>query len=168
NSSASVISHNLYDVFGVLRYQQGSAQTPWRWRSRRVGDDGLLANGASGYIAGTAVSTGLEDIFLRLFCEHLCRHVKPDYLRRACVEACVAEGGKIIRPAPKPTPKPVPEPPGKRVKCAKGECSTSVPGDVATCCPDGRPFCGPSKDYVPICGIQVEPPVPEPPKSDEE
>ncbi|GIV20200.1 MAG: hypothetical protein KatS3mg023_1951 [Armatimonadota bacterium] len=28
--SASVVSHNLYDLFGVLRHQQGSAQTPWR------------------------------------------------------------------------------------------------------------------------------------------
>jgi hypothetical protein len=27
-------SHNLYDVFGVLRYEQGSAQTPWRWKTR--------------------------------------------------------------------------------------------------------------------------------------
>jgi len=31
NSSAQVVSSNLYDVFGVLRYQQGSAQTPWRY-----------------------------------------------------------------------------------------------------------------------------------------
>ncbi len=31
NMSASVVSNNLYDVFGVLRYQQGSAETPWRW-----------------------------------------------------------------------------------------------------------------------------------------
>ncbi|MDW8290084.1 MAG: hypothetical protein RMM06_05135 [Armatimonadota bacterium] len=28
NSSASVISHNLYDLFGVLRYQQGGVETP--------------------------------------------------------------------------------------------------------------------------------------------
>ncbi len=26
--SASVVSNNLYDLFGVLRYQQGSAETP--------------------------------------------------------------------------------------------------------------------------------------------
>jgi hypothetical protein len=31
NNSASVISNNLYDLFGVLRYEQGSAQTPWRY-----------------------------------------------------------------------------------------------------------------------------------------
>ncbi len=28
NSSAQVVSNNLYDLFGVLRYPQGSAQTP--------------------------------------------------------------------------------------------------------------------------------------------
>ena len=28
NNSAGVVSNNVYDIFGVLRYQQGSAQTP--------------------------------------------------------------------------------------------------------------------------------------------
>jgi hypothetical protein len=31
NNSAGVVSNNLYNLFGVLRHQQGSAQTPWRW-----------------------------------------------------------------------------------------------------------------------------------------
>jgi len=35
NSSAQVVSNNVYDLFGVLRYQQGSAQTPWRMRDCR-------------------------------------------------------------------------------------------------------------------------------------
>ncbi len=30
NSSAGVISNNLYDLFGVKRYEQGSAQTQYR------------------------------------------------------------------------------------------------------------------------------------------
>jgi len=34
---ASVVSSNLYDVFGVLRY----AQTPWRWRYVTVAEEGL-------------------------------------------------------------------------------------------------------------------------------
>ena len=34
NSSAHVISHNVYVLFGGLRHQQGSAQTPWRERRR--------------------------------------------------------------------------------------------------------------------------------------
>jgi hypothetical protein len=46
NNSASVISNNLYDVFGVLRYEQGSAQTPWRWKNRSQADEGFLAAGS--------------------------------------------------------------------------------------------------------------------------
>lgn len=42
NSSASVISDNLYDVFGVSRYEQGSAETPWRWKVRKQGEDSLV------------------------------------------------------------------------------------------------------------------------------
>jgi hypothetical protein len=41
NNSASVISNNVYDIFGVLRYQQGSAQTPWRWQWIQWGWGGL-------------------------------------------------------------------------------------------------------------------------------
>jgi hypothetical protein len=40
-ASASVISNNLYDVFGVLRYEQGSAQTPWRDSMLRTADEGF-------------------------------------------------------------------------------------------------------------------------------
>jgi hypothetical protein len=169
NGSAQVVSNNVYDVFGVLRYEQGSAQTPWRWRDKKEWDECLLAGGTTVYFARTAVTTNnVRDILLRLACEHACRNVKPDYLRRACVEACIAVGKGLVKPAPKPVPKPEPEPSGKEAECAKGKCRTNVPGDIAACCPDGRPFCGPSKDYVPICGIHVKPPVPEPPKPDEE
>jgi hypothetical protein len=41
NNSASVISNNLYDVFGVLRHEQGSAETPWRWRLMVQADEYL-------------------------------------------------------------------------------------------------------------------------------
>ncbi|GIV20196.1 MAG: hypothetical protein KatS3mg023_1947 [Armatimonadota bacterium] len=41
NMSASVVSHNLYDVFGVLRYGQGSAETPWRWEDVQLAEEGL-------------------------------------------------------------------------------------------------------------------------------
>ncbi len=42
NGSAQVISNNLYDLFGVLRYQQGSAQTSWRWRKAQTTDETML------------------------------------------------------------------------------------------------------------------------------
>jgi hypothetical protein len=42
NNSAQVVSNNLYDVFGVLRYEQGSAQTPWRMRDWRHNDEALV------------------------------------------------------------------------------------------------------------------------------
>jgi hypothetical protein len=44
NSSAQVVSNNVYDVFGVLRYEQGSAETPWRWRSLHVAEESFLGN----------------------------------------------------------------------------------------------------------------------------
>ncbi len=39
-----MISNNLYDLFGVLRYQQGSAQTPWRWRSAILAEEGFSSS----------------------------------------------------------------------------------------------------------------------------
>jgi YD repeat-containing protein len=42
NGSASVVSNNLYDVFGVMRYQQGNAETPWRWRISSAENESLL------------------------------------------------------------------------------------------------------------------------------
>ena len=41
NNTAGVVSNNVYDTFGVLRYQQGSAQTPWRWQWIQWGWGGL-------------------------------------------------------------------------------------------------------------------------------
>jgi hypothetical protein len=42
NNSAGVVSNNLYNLFGVLRYEQGSAQTPWRWKRERLGDEAMV------------------------------------------------------------------------------------------------------------------------------
>ncbi len=39
SSSASVISNNLYDVFGVKRYEQGTAETPVIRRALHRGED---------------------------------------------------------------------------------------------------------------------------------
>ncbi len=56
NGSASVISNNLYDVFGVKRYEQGSAETPWRWKLRQEGEEGLNAYPSAGY----ALAVGIQ------------------------------------------------------------------------------------------------------------
>jgi len=56
NNSASVISNNLYDVFGVLRYEQGSAQTPWRWKENPQGEEGLVTASGRDYIPRHALS----------------------------------------------------------------------------------------------------------------
>jgi hypothetical protein len=42
NEAGQVVSNNLYDLFGVLRYQQGSAETPWRWKEQRGEAEGYL------------------------------------------------------------------------------------------------------------------------------
>jgi len=42
NGSAQVVSNNLYDLLGVLRHPQGSAQTPWRWKRERLGDEAMV------------------------------------------------------------------------------------------------------------------------------
>ena len=54
NSASSVISNNLYDLFGVKRYEQGSAETPWRWKGRRTGEEGQLTSLGSGYLPMTS------------------------------------------------------------------------------------------------------------------
>ena len=43
--TAQVVSNNVYDLFGVLRYEQGSAQTPWRWTALYTDGEALLSNG---------------------------------------------------------------------------------------------------------------------------
>jgi hypothetical protein len=50
NNSPGVVSNNVYDLFGVLRYQQGSAQTPWRWRGALRGEESLLLSSGSLFV----------------------------------------------------------------------------------------------------------------------
>jgi hypothetical protein len=54
NGSAQVVSNNLYDLFGVLRYQQGNAETPWRWKDKESADEGLLRRKTIGYLLPAA------------------------------------------------------------------------------------------------------------------
>ena len=53
----------------------------------------------------------------------------------------------------------------KCARCSQGSCGTSFEGDIATCCPDGRPYCGPREGYEVVCGKAPSPsPSPTPPK----
>jgi len=58
NSSAQLVSNNVYDIFGVLRHQQGSAQTPWRWSDVHVSDEDLA--GTDGKYLITKVNCALR------------------------------------------------------------------------------------------------------------
>ncbi len=105
-------SNNLYDVFGVKRYEQGSAQTPWRWKSDRLGDEGLLA------------SMGWRD---------WCRVILPG---RLCVGPGCRGNPKCPprRPFPPPAAKPVPVP---RPPCNYPEgCISNPPYQ----CPPGTAY----------------------------
>jgi len=42
NNSAGVVGNNLYDVFGVLRHEQGNSQTPWRWKLLQTSQEATL------------------------------------------------------------------------------------------------------------------------------
>jgi len=39
----------------------------------------------------------------------------------------------------------------RRAICPQGSCETDNPNDIATCCPDGRPYCGPPSMMESIC-----------------
>ena len=67
NSSASIISNNLYDVFGVLRYEQGSAQTPWRWRNVSTTEEGFVSSEGLFVVPKVGITAGgvvLPGIFI--------------------------------------------------------------------------------------------------------
>jgi hypothetical protein len=50
----------------------------------------------------------------------------------------------------------------KVAKCSKESCCTDVESDMATCCPDGRAYCGPIEGYSVACGGGKPEPKPEP------
>jgi hypothetical protein len=61
-----VVSNNLYDVFGVLRHQQGSAQTPWRWRSLALSPEDLLISGGLVVLPRVVTVSALKAFPLRI------------------------------------------------------------------------------------------------------
>ena len=50
----------------------------------------------------------------------------------------------------------------KVAKCSKESCCTDVESDMATCCPDGRAYCGPIEGYSVACGGGKPEPKPKP------
>jgi YD repeat-containing protein len=53
DGNAVVLSDNLYDAFGVQRYAQGQALTPWRWA--RTDDEGFVTMAGAEYSPARAV-----------------------------------------------------------------------------------------------------------------
>jgi len=175
NGSASVVSNNLYDAFGVLRYTQGSAQTPWRWKNWQQGEEGLAWRGGFAYLprvsvwsnAGTMPSDWQS-------CVDKCsklpvgRLFRPGRWKRLCELFCSLFFKKPKPPKeeppkdgqPQPKPEPTPGPPEAYVKCEKGECRTQHKEHIATCCPSGIPYCGPPEGYAIVCGGTKPPNVP--------
>lgn len=61
-------SNNLCDLFGVLRYPQGSAQTPWRSKGVAAGEEGLSWIGSATFIPSRAVliTNGLKPLQVQI------------------------------------------------------------------------------------------------------
>ncbi|GIV20769.1 MAG: hypothetical protein KatS3mg023_2520 [Armatimonadota bacterium] len=104
NGSASVVSNNLYDVFGVLRYQQGSAETPVLRCVLRKGEDEISWLATRGLLThrllfisrhlrplsgGSVPSVGEQDDRLK-YCKGLyetCMDMARSQ-HKSCVELC--------------------------------------------------------------------------------
>jgi len=56
----------VYDLFGVLRYEQGSAQTPWRWRSLALSPEDLLISGGLVVLPRVVTVSALKAFPLRI------------------------------------------------------------------------------------------------------
>ena len=88
------VSNNLYDAFGVLRYTQGSAQTPWRWKNWQQGEEGLnIARGWRFYLPERILVPLLSISNFDNFCPF--REGGP-YPRSMCdnfLQGCVKEAG---------------------------------------------------------------------------
>ncbi len=80
--STSVISSNLYDLFGVKRYEQGSAQTPWRWKGKKQMEEGLQ-------LARSRVALPERDLITSCAMLPLSPSKDPGYWQ--CVYQCVRQ-----------------------------------------------------------------------------
>ena len=85
NGNGSVLSSNLYDRFGVQRFANGSAATPWRWSEAR--EDGLIRTGGSDYLPERNISGRAQVTF---DCVPKIRNTDKDGVR-ACTGARLAQ-----------------------------------------------------------------------------
>ncbi|GIV20771.1 MAG: hypothetical protein KatS3mg023_2522 [Armatimonadota bacterium] len=97
NVSAQVISHNLYDVFGVLRYQQGNAETPWRWVWIQASEEGLrMALHGQIYLPERMLiplfSNGYDS---RKDCPFSQGGPYPRSMCDQCVKGCIADANRL-------------------------------------------------------------------------
>lgn len=88
------LRRNLYDVFGVLRYQQGNAQTPWRWTEKKGAEEMLIhLSGGSYLVPMSGVVTGSGSQFV-----DPCETMLTQCLRGAevALAACLATVGLLL------------------------------------------------------------------------
>ncbi len=114
NGSAQVVSNDLVDLFGVVRYQQGSAETPWRWGEEQSGEAFYFLRGGI-YVASVFVHAGTDT--------------------RLCLQLPLP---RPMRPKVPPYPGPLP---GKKAppKCGR-PCYQMPVGKCQDCC---ERRCGP-------------------------
>ncbi len=168
NGSASVISNNLVDLFGVKRYEQGSAQTPCLGIVGSRGEEGLIWWTGRGValLPRVALTTVIPKNWEECFrtCKDMLRICLPrKELREFCDWLC---SRFFPKPKPPDKPKPAPEPPKEGapecpegqlpydIKCDKGSLKgCRLQGEHVCCTSDGRPYVGPD-------GSKCDPPKP--------
>ena len=119
NISGSVLSNNLYDNFGVARYTNGSAQTPWRWQQAQVADEGLIHVGFGMFQDPTAdamtvvAPASIVGCFACMYAALKHLGLKYDDAKNYCctvIRACKCPPSTTKPTPPTPTP-PKPTPP---------------------------------------------------------
>jgi hypothetical protein len=160
DSSNSIVSSNPSDLFGVLRYQQGNAETPWRWVGAREWDEELqlLRGSTRDYLRGRAITVSRPPDWVYWLCVAGCMALGHSF--EFCVKKCAGVPDIPPAPAPKP-PEPAPNP------CPPGTCPFKCPGakDIGCGYPGTTVNC-PDGTQIPLpkdCANQGQPPK-EPPK----
>ncbi len=99
NGSAQVLSNNLVDLFGVVRYQQGSAETPWRLPSASFVEERLFSSGSRIFVEPLSSVHTVQRWSWRWppFRIRPPFRTPPGFMWGACVVACgVALGDFIV------------------------------------------------------------------------